>query len=1122
MRVLIGDHTQYATNSSANFVRYLKYIATATGTLIGLEVYSQVAGNIKLAIYSDNGGVPSTRLAYGTIACLTNQWNQLTGLSVSITNGTAYWLCEIADTAGTESFTSSSGSFIRNYKSATYSSYSFASSWDGPSGYTSDSGTGAYSIDGFNVVVDITVTADTLFKKLDASKTVTSDALFKILNQSKTLTADVLLERLGLSNTFTADTVFLRYNIAKILTADVLIQRLGLSKTLTADLLIQIENQIKTLTADVLFRGPISEYEYYTDTNSAFGGDIGEGVAQTFNPQISHTLKIVKLSIRNQLGHTGSVNCTCNIYAVDGNHKPTGNSLVNATVSDGWTVSTDQHILTFDFGNGIPLNANTEYAIFLTADTAGIIGWDYNTACGYTRGQAWGYSASWNAFNPNRDFYFQEWGDIEYTTLTKTLTADVLFKLLAITKTLTADTIFQRLSLTKTVTSDVLFKKSDIAKQLIADVIFAGAVTLLKTLVADVLFQRLDLSQSLTADSIFYSQPEFEGRQCNFLFIPNIQILVDTLFKQLDIDTSLSVGLNLAAPFWDKELPIDMILSLADIPLTFDADVLFKRNNIDATLPLYLNLWQQYTLDDLLEIEQKKRTYKPYIKATFVSPSKTVTRVYTWGKPLIDVNEHIDPWKHIGSLVLNNADRALAGVDFEGWTVTLSWGAYINGVPHSVDSPPMKVFPQTYESRPGLLTVALDCKGIITQMDEDQARTTQDMGSESVQQIIEDIITAQAPYDDCPAYGVVWHATDPSLNVIPGTVPEGIDTLKNTPFYIPINTTRSKALRDMVDHTPLIMRVEADSKFHFYRPVTSGTPQKEYKLTSGHAFFEKQETAQMAVPNKIVVYGIPPLLDQFGYPINQIMGTAQDNESVAIMGEKIYYETWKGLTSNSDCTNFANSILAKIQMHTKTAEATIPMDCFRQIFDFVRITDVRQNSSKDGNIGYIQRYFNPKAGYRMSFGFGGWADYLKANMYITSGELPPVVTTPNIMSIVLPDTTLQVGEYIYIGELTIPGYSLLYLLSLDIHASEGKAMISIESLNGTPITPFPINSTFSQNWVKKPMLVYTTSNYNTILRIKVYNPDLNNPAKFVNASMNYDIRSNSDPLSNYQTPGISD
>jgi len=176
MTVLVGDHTQYSASSiGAGTVIYWEYIAPATGTLTGLEVYSVASGNAKLAIYLDNGSdQPGTLLASGTKACTLNQWNQLTGLSVPVTNGTKYWIVYITDTLGV-TVRNSTGSQKRYYKTGlTYSTFSYPSSWDGPTGYTTDS-TYTTSFDGLGILeVDINVNAPTATVSSQAYATTTS------------------------------------------------------------------------------------------------------------------------------------------------------------------------------------------------------------------------------------------------------------------------------------------------------------------------------------------------------------------------------------------------------------------------------------------------------------------------------------------------------------------------------------------------------------------------------------------------------------------------------------------------------------------------------------------------------------------------------------------------------------------------------------------------------------------------------------------------------------------------------------------------------------------------------------------------------------------------------------
>jgi hypothetical protein len=100
--VNMGYTTQGGTTDAAdrNTMNATKFTAGATGTVSALNVYvaSPISGNPndkgQVAIYSDNAGVPNSRLGFSNDATLAgNTWNTINLTSgVSVTSGQVYWL----------------------------------------------------------------------------------------------------------------------------------------------------------------------------------------------------------------------------------------------------------------------------------------------------------------------------------------------------------------------------------------------------------------------------------------------------------------------------------------------------------------------------------------------------------------------------------------------------------------------------------------------------------------------------------------------------------------------------------------------------------------------------------------------------------------------------------------------------------------------------------------------------------------------------------------------------------------------------------------------------------------------------------------------------------------------
>lgn len=88
---ITGDGTQ----PSNNFNIYQQFTAKASGTVTQINVNCFQSGNIKVAIYTDDGvgsGLPNTLLASTGSNAVVSGINSISISSVSVINGTKYWL----------------------------------------------------------------------------------------------------------------------------------------------------------------------------------------------------------------------------------------------------------------------------------------------------------------------------------------------------------------------------------------------------------------------------------------------------------------------------------------------------------------------------------------------------------------------------------------------------------------------------------------------------------------------------------------------------------------------------------------------------------------------------------------------------------------------------------------------------------------------------------------------------------------------------------------------------------------------------------------------------------------------------------------------------------------------
>jgi hypothetical protein len=123
---LVGADDATGSQQSVGYFTLCKFTAEATGYMTQFRVKSSVAGNVKVALYADNGGEPGALIT----AMNTGQavdglgWNTLSFTSTLITIGTVYWLAFIFDIQGAVDYRTLAGA-TRRYKAGTYAGWTF-------------------------------------------------------------------------------------------------------------------------------------------------------------------------------------------------------------------------------------------------------------------------------------------------------------------------------------------------------------------------------------------------------------------------------------------------------------------------------------------------------------------------------------------------------------------------------------------------------------------------------------------------------------------------------------------------------------------------------------------------------------------------------------------------------------------------------------------------------------------------------------------------------------------------------------------------------------------------------------------------------------------------------------
>jgi len=364
------------------------------------------------------------------------------------------------------------------------------------------------------------------------------------------------------------------------------------------------------------------------------------------------------------------------------------------------------------------------------------------------------------------------------------------------------------------------------------------------------------------------------------------------------------------------------------------------------------------TLDSTLETAQQSKSLVPACKIVLTHGETSYTLEEDRILRIPSYIEH--PWRiNAKGVLLSNADGYFTDLDLKGYQAVIHWGLVTkSGKKYSYGSP-MWVTWQQLDSSPGNLVCELTMLGIPDLMDEDGASDSyipDDTDTKTVKTLLTQIAGATlGVFNHCQAYEIVWDSDEDDDSLLLHKPKDG--------FRIYLGGSRLAAFKRVLEYCACVARFENDGKIHILKPTTTGTTYDyEYSLESGHAFFSKAYRKSLVIPNYIVVQSQEDDDPQYS-------GHASDAESYALLPKRKFYQV--RLESNAEATSIAGAILGRYQLNAEVGSAEVPMNCGAELYDYVKVTDVRENDYRRGNIGYIEREYTPaRRIYNMRFGFG--------------------------------------------------------------------------------------------------------------------------------------------------------
>ena len=310
--------------------------------------------------------------------------------------------------------------------------------------------------------------------------------------------------------------------------------------------------------------------------------------------------------------------------------------------------------------------------------------------------------------------------------------------------------------------------------------------------------------------------------------------------------------------------------------------------------------------------------------------------ILPWGK---DPNS-----KSYSTIILNNHDKFLYGLDLKGKKCSVEWGLQCDTGTFFSTDPLMYVSNVSYLEAEGAMTCVLTLMGIMDWLNSDTAICNYNCnGTDTVETLVNAILGATlTPFVGSKAFTL--NDTD--------VVDENYTTFVPGPtLRIKKGDTRAATLARLLDFTNVKLKPSSDTTETIVALVPSTQVVAIFDLDDEQPFFNASESSGVIRPNKITVQSTVSESTQYA-------GTATDNVSYLMM-PSIRTEYVYGLSNDWQARNVANAILANIRAYYNASSAKVPLNYGLELYDRVRLVSKRTGRIYEGNITSIEKVYNP-------------------------------------------------------------------------------------------------------------------------------------------------------------------
>ena len=316
---------------------------------------------------------------------------------------------------------------------------------------------------------------------------------------------------------------------------------------------------------------------------------------------------------------------------------------------------------------------------------------------------------------------------------------------------------------------------------------------------------------------------------------------------------------------------------------------------------------------------------------------------------ILELSHKEQEWSQTAQITVDNRDGNLTALSLEGYTGPISYGY---GANYSAAAP-LTVIAQKADSLQRDQVTTFSLAGLFNlwaEQEATEAYTPDEINTDTIKTIMDAIAGATMTcFGSYPAHTITYDSgyDDSIINAF----------TPNDHFSVAKGESRLSAYQKAIRYTKCKSRVENDAgvaTIHVFQHETSSYDY-EYKDAidpANHNFFDKSVRSRLVLPNKVVVRNHPDHDDSY-------TGNATDATSYAALNDQYYPKTvYVRPASNAQCTLIATAILLRYQLAAEKGHGITYMNCGQEVMDYVKITDSYVGDNRDGNIGYIHRWYS--------------------------------------------------------------------------------------------------------------------------------------------------------------------